>query len=457
MNTTTRREFLTTLGAGALLATLPRQLFAADPTQRPNIIVILADDLGYADVGFHGCTDIPTPHIDSLATNGVRCTNGYVSCPVCSPTRAGFITSRYQQRFGHEFNPSEHTLDKDIGLPLDVTTIPQRLKEAGYATGHIGKWHLGASKPYRPWKRGFTDTFSFLGGGHDYFKQASSEKVTTEYQLPTMRNGKIEPFKGYLTDALSAEAAAFVRRHKAEPFFLYLAYNAPHMPLQTPDKYLERVAGIADETRRKYAAMVCAIDDGVGQILQALRDTKLEENTLIFFLSDNGGPGPQGANGWNGSDNGALRGVKGAVWEGGIRVPFVAQWKGTLPAGKTFDAPVIALDLGATALALAGGKADLDGVNLIPHLTGKEKSAPHDALFWRMGERWAVRAGDWKLLNSGNTAPQLFHLVSDPSEQTNLAQNEPAKVKELQARYDAWNQLNIAPRWKPEPKPAPKK
>jgi arylsulfatase A-like enzyme len=324
------------------------------------------------------------------------------------------------------------------------------LQEAGYTTGHVGKWHLGASTPYRPWKRGFTDTFSFLGGGHDYFEQADDENVANEYKLPAMRQGKIDSFKGYLTDALSAEACAFVRRHKDTPYFLYLAYNAPHTPLQVPENYLSRVSSINDETRRKYAAMVCAIDDGVGQLLAALRETNQEENTLIFFLSDNGGPSE--GKGRNGSSNLPLRGAKGSVWEGGIRVPFVAQWKGKLPAGKTFASPVISLDITATAVALAGAKVPenvkLDGVNIIPHLTGQATDTPHDALYWRLGKRSAVRQGDWKLVLIEG-APSLFNLATDVSEQQDLAEKEPAKLKAMQSLYAAWDAQLATPRWGP--------
>ena len=262
----------------------------AEPAKRPNVIVIFADDLGYADVGFNGCKDIPTPHIDSLARQGVRCTNGYVSHPFCSPTRAGFMTGRYQHRFGHENNPAWLPQDADVGLPLDQITLPQILQKAGYVTGAIGKWHLGAEPRFHPNERGFTEYFGFLGGGHVYIP---GSKGGVEYTIPVLRNKEPVDEKEYMTDALSREAAAFITRHSraerdslpkaarragaeapgnAEPFFLYLAYNAVHTPLQAPDKYLSRFLGITDERRRTYAAMTSAMDDGIGQVLAAVKD-----------------------------------------------------------------------------------------------------------------------------------------------------------------------------------------
>ncbi len=323
--------------------------FAADNTAKPNVLIIVADDLGYADVGFQGCKDIPTPNIDSIAAAGVRCSNGYVSCPVCSPTRAGLLTSRYQQRFGHEFNPGPNNdTDKaaEFGLPLTETTLATTLKGAGYNTALVGKWHLGFDEKYRPRQRGFDEYFGFLGGAHQYLPQG---KRAAANAAAIYRGDSPVQETEYLTDAFAREAAAFVERQKAEPFFLQLTFNAVHQPLQAPDKYLSRFSGIEDETRKTYAAMLSALDDGVGKVLETLRRKGLEENTLIFFISDNGGPTHA-----NGSKNTPLRGDKATVWEGGIRVPFLVQWKAKLPAGKTYDQPVIALDIGATAAAAAG-------------------------------------------------------------------------------------------------------
>src|SRR5688572_28668874 len=264
---------------------------AAAADRNPNIIVIVADDLGYGDIGVHGCTDIPTPHIDSLAAGGVRCTQAYNSAPQCSPTRAGLLTGRYQQRFGHEHNRSY----PDSALPLTEKTLADRLKAAGYATGLVGKWHLGSSAEHHPMSRGFDDFFGFLGGANPFLPRKDTGGTVPRI----FRNREPANEAEYLTDAFAREAAAFVERHRSEPFFLYLAFNAPHLPLEAPPKYLDRFKStIPDEPRRTCAAMISAMDDAVGVLLAKLDSTKLADDTLIFFLSDNGGPTRQ-----NGSRN----------------------------------------------------------------------------------------------------------------------------------------------------------
>jgi arylsulfatase A-like enzyme len=381
------------LSVFVLLACSAIHAWAVDKPARPNIIVILTDDQGYFDLGVHGCKDIPTPHIDSLARNGVRCSNGYVSAPQCAPTRAGLLTGRYQQRFGFEHNSAL----PNSSLPLTETTLADRLKAAGYATGLVGKWHLGSDDKHHPLNRGFQEFFGFLGGANPYLPQGNTDVV------PRILRGREDANeKEYLTDAFAREAVAFIGRHQKEPFFLYLAFNAPHGPLQAPEKYLKRFDTIPDEKRRTYAAMVSAMDDAIGLVLGKLRSAGLEENTLIFFVSDNGGPTEV-----NASHNTPLRGVKGEVREGGIRVPFLVQWKGKLPAGKVYDRPVIQMDIHPTALAAAGvplpADAKLDGLDLMPHLTGAKTEAPHAVLYWRFNfppsqpSKWAVRQGDWKL------------------------------------------------------------
>lgn len=441
----TRRDFLKAAGIGAaaiaLGGSLAADASAAGPRKKPNIVLIVADDLGYAELGVQGCKDIPTPNIDSIAHNGVRFTNGYVSCPVCSPTRAGLMTGRYQQRFGHELNPGPPgQASADFGLPLTEKTLAQRLKPLGYVTGAFGKWHLGYEPQFHPQKRGFDEFFGFLGGAHSYLDAA------TDKTNPILRSSKPIDSIDYTTDAFAREAASFIQRHKDEPFFLYLPFNAVHGPLQSTEKYLSRFASIADKKRHTFAAMNSAMDDGVGRVLAKLRELKLEEDTLVFFISDNGGPTPSTTSG-----NAPLRGFKGDVLEGGIRIPFMMQWKGHLAAGKTSDQPVISLDVLPTALTAAGGKvaADmkLDGVDLIPFLTGKTKSAPHDRLFWRFGPKWAVRMGDWKLESDGAGAPELYNLTNDIAEKTDLAVKNPDKAKALQTAYDAWNAQLIPPRW----------
>ncbi|OGV65089.1 MAG: hypothetical protein A2283_20885 [Lentisphaerae bacterium RIFOXYA12_FULL_48_11] len=422
---------------------------------KPNVIVILADDLGHADVGFNGCKDIPTPNIDSLAKNGVRCSNGYVSHPFCSPTRAGLLTGRYQQRFGHECNPAWLPEDTNVGLPLNQVTVAQVMRDAGYVTGAIGKWHLGAAPCFHPNERGFTEYLGFLGGGHMYMP---GDKGGVEYTVPVLRNKQPVEQKEYMTDLLSSEAASFITRHKDKPFFLYLAYNAVHTPLQAPEKYLNRFKHIADEKRRTYAAMNSAMDDGIGLVLKALRDNGIEENTMVWFFSDNGGPPANVAP----TNNSPFRGHKGNVYEGGIHVPFVVQWKGGLPRGKVYDEPVISLDVFATAAALAGAKVPeshkLDGVDILPYLSGERKGVPHDVLHWRSGGsggKWAVRQGRYKLVKDG-TAVELFDLVDDVGETKDLGAEKPDIVKQLQKLHDAWNAELIEPLWQ-NPKRAVKK
>lgn len=437
---------LSRCGLTLLALTAPALPLAA--ADKPNVVVLLADDLGYADVGFHGCKDIPTPNLDALAKAGVRCTNGYVSGPYCSPTRAGFLTGRYQNRFGHEFNPGGG--GGEMGLPLTETTVADRLKAAGYATGLVGKWHLGGAEKFQPPARGFDDFFGFLGGAHTYF----AEKTTT------IRRGKeavVE--KEYLTDALGREAVVFIDKNKAKPFFLYLAFNAVHTPMEANDARLKQFAGIADPRRRTYAAMLSAMDENIGKVLTKLRDEKLEERTLIVFFSDNGGPTMQGTT-LNGSVNAPLRGSKRTTLEGGVRVPFVLTWKGTLPAGKVYENPVIQLDLTPTFLAAAGvePKADwkLDGVDLLPYLKGTNPGKPHETLYWRFGQQLAIRHGDWKLVKYDQAADgkprgagpyRLYDLAKDVGEATDLSEKVPERLKDLEARWAKWNADMVKPLW----------
>jgi len=448
-------------GAAPLLAALvlglawqPAQGPAAEAS-KPNIVILLADDQGHADVGFQGCRDIPTPHLDSLAKNGVRCANGYVSGPYCSPTRAGLLTGRYQQRFGHEFNPGEG----QGGLPLPEKTLVERLRSAGYATGLVGKWHLGAAPEFQPQRRGFDEFFGFLGGAHPYFPGQGA---------PIYRGTDVVQEKEYLTDAFAREAVSFIERHKASPFFLELAFNAVHTPMHATDERLARFGAIEDKPRRTYAAMLTALDEAVGRVLDTLRASGLEENTLIFYFSDNGGPTMLGTT-INGSRNDPFRGSKRTTLEGGIHVPFVVQWKGKLPAGTVYEKPVIQLDVLPTALAAAGVAADpawrLDGVDLLPFLKGENTKAPHENLYWRMGEQSAVRQGDWKLVRYDATLDtpgatsvasrvkvtpaRLYNLAQDPGEAHDLAAKQPEKAAELLAAWKSWDAQLVPPLWGP--------
>jgi arylsulfatase A-like enzyme len=420
----------------------------------PNLIVIMTDDQGYADVGFNGCKDIPTPHIDSIAANGVRFTDGYVSYSVCSPSRAGFLTGRYQQRFGHERNPQWNPDDRESGLPLSETTLADALGKLVYRTGIIGKWHLGCHPDLHPRKRGFDEFFGHLGGGHRYFPEELTLKNTHQaknegdsYRLWILRDETPVRTTKYLTDEFSDEAVRFIEKHKTEPFFLYLAYNAPHSPLQASDKYLARFANIKNDKRRTYAAMVSAVDDGVGQVLATLRTHGLEQDTLIVFLSDNGGPTSD-----NASDNQPLRGTKGQPWEGGIRVPFAMQWPGRIPKGIVYQNPVIALDIFATIAGQANIPANperpLDGVNLLPFINGERSGAPHEGIFLRMFDKgaYAVRSGNLKLLiEARDSAPKLYDLQQDIGEKTNLAASRGADVETLGKMRAAWDAQLIPP------------
>ncbi len=432
------------LGLVPLAATMSAAA-AANPS-RPNVLVIVGDDMGYADVGTHGCQDIPTPHLDSLATSGVRCSNGYVSGPYCSPTRAGLLTGRYQTRFGHEFNPGPD----GTGLPLTETTLADRFKAAGYATGIVGKWHLGNEPKFHPQKRGFEDFFGFLGGAHPY--------TPIEYP-PILRGKKPVDEQEYLTDAFGREAVAWIDNHRDRPFFLYLAFNAVHTPMQANAERIQKFASIGDEKRRTYAAMMSAMDDNIGKVLTKLRDTGLDKNTLIFFISDNGGPTMRGTT-INASSNKPLRGSKRTTLEGGIRVPFFVSWPGHLPAGKVYDKPVIQLDILPTALTAAGVQIapewKVEGVDLLPFFTSENSATPHDTLYWRMGKQMAIRQGDWKLVRydpnvdseKGEATPaKLYNLVNDISEQHDLSSEQPAKVAALQTAWGDWDAANVTPLW----------
>jgi arylsulfatase A-like enzyme len=413
---------------------------AQSSRRRPNIILIVADDLGNQDVGFQGSPDCKTPHLDSLAASGVRYTNGYASHPFCSPTRASIMTGRYQQRFGHENNMVVRRDDPDTGLPLTETLLPGLLSKAGYATGLVGKWHLGAHPRFHPLARGFQEMYGFVGGGHDYFHPGVDGDLDQHfYPIERDRTAVVE--KEYLTSALGREAEAFVRRHAQRPFFLYLAFNAPHSPLQAPQAYVRKFASIQDPDRRTYAAMVAAMDDAVGRVLNAVRELRLDGDTLIFFLSDNGGPRD------NASSNGRYRGTKRTVYEGGIRVPFVARWTGRLPAGKTADEPVISMDIFTTSLAAAGVPIDrskpIDGVNLLEPVAARP-------LHWRMfgGDEGAIRDGSLKWVKPGaQKAPELYDLASDPGESNDLAASRPADTRRLAAAWNEWSRQMAEPRW----------
>lgn len=414
------------------------------PVRRPNVVLIVSDDQGYAEMSCQG-GDLPTPHLDRLAASGVRFTAGYVTAPFCSPSRAGMLTGRYQQRFGHEMNPVEKTNDRpEVGLPLSEKTIADHLKAAGYVTGMVGKWHLGAHPPQNPVRRGFDEFYGFLREGHFYGKP---DRVVSrlrprepEYDRlnPILRGEREVEEPEYLTTAFGREAGAFIDRHSRKPFFLYLPFNAPHSPMQATPADHARFEKIADPHRRIWAAMLASMDDAIGVVMDALRRNGLERDTLVFFVSDNGGPTKELT-----SRNDPFSGGKGSLQEGGIRVPFLVSWPGHFPTGKIDPRPVSALDILPTALAAAGAPvpSGADGVDL--------RALPASrALYWRMGSQLAVRKGPWKLVRLKANEPfRLYNLDSDLSESRDLAGTELDPMMDLSALLREWDRTLVPPLW----------
>lgn len=431
--------FLALASAGSLCAAERRA---------PNLVVIMTDDQGYADAGFNGGKEIPTPNMDRLAAGGAVCTNAYVTGTVCAPSRAGFITGRYPQRFGFERNVAWQPKNPTTGIAVEETTIAAALRPYGYKSGLVGKWHLGSHDNFHPLNRGFDEFYGHLGGGHRYLPEELTIPKTTEARnepesyLTWMLRG-FEPVRTerYLTEEFTREALEFVRRQKDNPFFLFLAYNAPHAPMQATDEELAKFSHIKNEKRRTYAAMLTVVDRGVGQILDLLGELKLADDTLIVFLADNGGPVHA-----NGSNNGVLRGHKGQTFEGGFRVPFAIRWPAKIPAGLRYDQPVSSLDIFATIAAAnqipAHAERPLDGVDLVPYLRGDKSGAPHERIYIRQFDSgtYAMREGDFKIVKSKkDAAPALYNLAADPSERTNLAAQDSERLNRMQASYDAWN------------------
>ncbi len=426
--------------------------------KQPNIIVILADDMGYADAGFTGAKDIKTPNLDTLAQSGVVFERGYVTHPFCGPSRAGILAGRYQQRFGFGANPAYDPANTLMGLDPTEKLFPKRLQEAGYITGAVGKWHIGAADGFHPNQRGFDYFYGFLGGGHDYFDIDISQPVKEGYLQGLVRNKSVADFEGYLTTAFSRDGVQFIVDNKDKPFFLYMAYSAPHQPLQAPAEDIARYAHIADKRRRIYAAMVDVMDRGIGEIIDALIANGIYENTLIFFLSDNGGPLASDSNPGksNGSSNAPFRGGKANFYDGGVHVPFVASWPARIPAGTRYQYPVIALDIASTAVAQAGGSLGspaLEGVDLIPFVTGEKLDAPHNALFWRSGEsarsHWSILISDSTkyLKDKDSKKPQMFYLPDDVSESNDILSENGALAKAMYAQWQQWDKGNVPDRF----------
>ncbi len=400
---------------------------------KPNVIVLLVDDAGYADFGFAGCEDLKTPNIDKLATNGIRFTDAHVTASVCGPSRAGLMIGRYQQRIGFECNPSDDTM----GIDLNEVTIANAMKKAGYVTAAFGKWHLGANEPYKPNNRGFDYFWGFLSGGRSYFPNKSQDKPGHTHSV--RENDEFTTFEGYITDRLGDKAVEFIDRNKEKPFFMYWAPNAVHTPLEATDEDLAMFEG---HPRQLLAAMTWALDRAVGSIINKLETEGLLDNTLIFFLSDNGGAHN------NQSCNAPLKGFKGNKYEGGHRVPFLVHWPKKLQGNRTYDGLSSSLDIYATSIAVAGVEQDnLDGVNLIPYLTGEKEGEPHDQLFWRKDKMAAARVGDYKMIRVDGLGVRLYNLDNNLQETVDLSGNEKNILDSVNTQMQLWESKLIQPLW----------
>ncbi|WP_422360148.1 sulfatase-like hydrolase/transferase [Reichenbachiella sp.] len=437
---------------------------ASTPQQNidpPNIVVIICDDLGYADVGFNGSTDITTPAIDELATGGTVFSSAYVAHPFCGPSRAGLLTGRYPHSFGSQFNIPANSEDQGYGIPLSEKFLSEELQEAGYYTGIVGKWHLGANAQFHPNERGFNDFYGFLGGGHDYFpekyqaaykrqKEAGVKKIF-DYLKPLERNGVDQRETEYITDALSREAARFVAdaSKKDKPFFLYLAYNAPHSPLQAKEEDLAKFSHIQDKKRKTYAAMVYAVDRGVQRLVDQLKASGEYENTLIVFLSDNGGKLKLGAN------NYPLKRGKGSTSEGGYRVPMFFHWPNQVKSGVTYSHPVSALDFYPTFVHLAQSTIakdePLDGKNIWEGITTNTSARPGEMIYvmrhWPGYSDVGARMDDWKILKQDEEPWKLYNVQTDLSENIDLTAGNKERLKTMVERAELWSQTHAEPLW----------
>lgn len=464
---------------------------------RPNIILILADDLGQTDISLYGNKLVSTPNIDRIGRQGATFTEGYISSPVCSPSRAGLLTGRYQQRFGHEFQPNHRYLknmleyfgfkmlprfkpltpikSKEVpeveerlrqGLPPSEITLAELLKKYEYTTGIIGKWHLGAADFAKPCARGFDYQYGFYEAFTLYAEKKDTSVVSRpvhsdymdlhQWKTAEGRQGNCAILRNccermeenkYLTDVLTSEAISFIEQSKNNPFFLYLPYNAPHAPLQVPKSYYEQFAHIKDPVKRTYVAMIKKLDDEVGRLMNYLEQQQMMENTIIVFLSDNGGAVYNGT-----TDNAPFRGGKLTNFEGGIRVPFMVQWKNHIPENTVIHHPVISLDVFATITSVIGlelpNDRKFDGVNLMPYLTGNITTPPHEALYWRSEFNKAIRKGEWKMmLNEHDGSHFLYHMPSDSIERKNLYHQKPEVVKILTEELNKWEDELVAPLW----------
>lgn len=426
----------------------------------PNVVIFFADDLGYGDVGYQG-GDVPTPNIDSIASGGVTFTDGYVTCPVCAPSRAGLLTGRYQQRFGFWDNigPFRASPETEPGIPVDLPIVSERLKSLGYTTGLFGKTHDGDAEEMMAFNR-WDEFYGFNNGASNYLGAMNrphnpifhnKEIVSDSYanrgiaNADVIRDGVLlRDTERYLTDKLGEMASAFIARNKDRPFLCYIPFNAVHGPFQAPEELVAKFVHIANQDRRLVMAMLASLDANVGRVLAALDQHGVRANTMIWFLSDNGGHAA--------SPNTPLRGKKGTYWEGGLRVPFCVRWDDQLAPDQHYRNPVISLDLLPTVIAAAGGSVaphwELDGVNLLPYLTGQKPGAPHEALYWSWGPRKAIRVGDFKAISQNDGKHfALFDLAHDIGEQRDLAGCMPERLTALIARHRSWEQSLPPPQW----------
>lgn len=422
----------------AVLIALSMSAGAAAP---PNIVLLFADDAGYADFGFQGSTRMQTPHLDRLAQSGVRLTQCYVTAAVCGPSRAGLLTGKYQQRFGFEENNVPGLMSQsgltgeDMGLPLGMPTMGNYLQDMGYRTAVFGKWHQGEADRYHPLKRGFNEFYGFRGGARSYFPYASSQSDRPGRNLERGWR-QFQEHEGYLTEVLAEETCAFIERNRTTPFFAYVSFNAVHAPMHVDPADQDEFPQLRGK-RRQMAQMMLALDRACGRIVETLRTHGLAENTLVVFTNDNGGPTDR-----NASSNYPLSGVKATHLEGGIRVPGIVVWPGKIAAGTVYDQPVSTLDLLPTFIAAGGGDVrgveGLDGVDLLPYLQGDNQGRPHPVLYWKKENRGAIRDGDWKMLRFPDRPAELFNIAEDPAEQRNLAGAHPERVKALYKKLFAW-------------------
>ena len=404
----------------------------ADNTfEAPNILVILLDDAGYVDFGFMGSKDLSTPEIDKLASSGTIFTDAHVSATVCAPSRAGLLTGKYQQRFGFEANGTG-----GIGLSNDVETMADVFNHNGYNTYAIGKWHLGEEPSDHPNQRGFQEFYGFIGGSRSYFPIENPSQIDM-----LQHNGKRVKLNGYMTDALGDIAVNFINKKSNKPFFMYLSFNAVHTPMEAKE---EDLAKFKEHPRQALAAMTWSLDENIGKVVRALKNKGVVENTLVFFLSDNGGAHN------NQSSTGPLKGWKGNKFEGGHRVPFVVSWPAELNKNIKFNGLVSSLDIFATSMAAAGiynDKFSLDGVNLFPYLKGEKIGNPHESLFWRKLNNSAIRIGNYKMVHLENYGSTLYNLDTDLGENNNLFFSNKNIVKSLEMKYNAWESTLAEPLW----------